>query len=176
MKIILGICGSISAYKACDIVSGLVKTGNDVQVVMTQASLKFAPIDVLSVLSKRTVLIDSSGNKPTVEHIDLVEWCSTLVIAPATFNTINKIKNGIADNLLTDICSVIGGTRKNKFIFPAMNTSMFNNPKLVSSLNILKAEHWIIGDTSNGILACGAIGEGKLLKPRKIVEIITKTT
>lgn len=171
-NVIVGVTSSISAYKACDVVSGLVKTGNFVQVVMTESSLRFAPIDVLAVLSKRPVLVDSAKNDPVVHHVDLVEWCDKFVIVPATFNTIMKIKNGIADNLLTDMVSVVGGLRKVKHIFPAMNTAMYNNPRLVSALNILKQEHWNVSGTDKGLLACGSIGEGKLMKPRKIVELI----
>ena len=173
-KIIVGVTGSISAYKACDVVSGLVKTGNEVQVVMTENSLRFCPIDVLAILSKREVLAGIFENNSRVHHIEFAEWCDKLVIVPASYNTINKIRYGIADNKLLDICSAIGGLRKKKFIFPAMNNHMLDNQIVVSSLNRLKSEKWIIGGTDKGLLACGSMGNGKLLKPRKIVEIINK--
>jgi len=172
-KIVLGITGSISAYKACDVVSGLIKTGNEVKIVMTKSAQRFAPIEVLTILSKN-IVVDEYSFSTKVHHVDLVEWCDKFVICPATFNTICKIKNGVSDNILLDMCSVIGGHKKSKYIFPAMNTAMYNNMTLVIALNRLKSDHWNISDTDKGLLACGSIGDGKLMKPRKIVEVINK--
>ena len=159
MKVLLGICGSISAYKSCDIVSGLIATGNEVKIIMTKASLKFAPIEALKTLSKNDVLVESDG----LEHIELSEWCDCMSIAPATLNTINKIYYGISDNLLLDACSALPKGKK-RLIFPAMNTNMLGKMKL--------PKDWYVSDTDIGVLACGIEGNGKLLKARKIVEII----
>ncbi|OQY13579.1 MAG: hypothetical protein B6I31_00860 [Desulfobacteraceae bacterium 4572_19] len=163
MNVLIGITGSISAYKACDVIQGLKATGNIVKVVMTPSSLKFCPIEAVAILSKNVVMVTAPENDGIVHHVVLSDWCDKFVIVPASYNTIGKIINGIADNLLTEICAVI---QKPKYIFPAMNTNM------LEKCHLEKLEGWHVSETAYGILACGAKGQGKLLKPRAIVEII----
>lgn len=170
MKILLGITSSIAAYKACDIVSGLIKSGNEVFIVMTKNSLRFCPIEVLSVLSSNPVYVEAPINDGQVHHIDLVKWADILVIVPATYNSIGKINSYIADNLLTEICSVAESQSIPKLIFPAMNPNMFKTLQPV--LNNLSDRGWQIQNPINGLLACGDKGLGKLDKPRNIISII----
>lgn len=170
MNILLGVTGSISAYKACDIVSGLVATGHEVQVVMTDDAKKFIPEMPLAILSKREVLSSFDDEaKGEVMHITKAHWADIFLIAPATANTIAKVHHGIADNVLTAMALAFRGI---KIIAPAMNTNMLESNPMQRSLKKLPEDGWDILETQCGILACGDSGLGKLAKPRHIVAYV----
>jgi phosphopantothenoylcysteine decarboxylase/phosphopantothenate--cysteine ligase len=172
MRIVLGVTGGISAYKACDIISGLKATGNEVKVIMTESAKRFVTEEVLAVTSGHQVFTDANRDMDgTISHIDLSHWGDILVIAPATANTINKIRFGFADNFLT---TVVMAWDKMGFIAPAMNPKMYHKTR--ESIGILKQyPNWNIIDPVEGKMACGDVGMGKLEKPRKIVDQINVT-
>lgn len=171
MNILLGVTGGISAYKACDIISGLQATGHTVHVIMTESAKRFITEEALSVLSTYPVFTDDLRDTGgSVSHIEIAQWADVFVIAPATANTINKLKFGIADNFLTTTVLAFDDN-KPKFIAPAMNSKMWEK---TDSLDILK-KGWKIIYPAKGKMACGDYGIGKLENPRKIVEHINLT-
>lgn len=162
-KIILGVTGGISAYKACDIISGLQATGHTVRVMMTESAKRFITEETLSVLSDHKVHTDLNRDTDgVVSHIELAQWGDILLLAPATANTIGKIRNGICDNFLTSVIMAYNGTM---IIAPAMNSVMWDKVERPIS-------GWYVIDPVLGKMACGDFGIGKLEKPRKIVEYV----
>jgi phosphopantothenoylcysteine synthetase/decarboxylase len=172
MNVLLGISGSIAAYKACDIISGLKATGHDVQAIMTENSKRFiTPLTIESLTGHPIVDMWKSGDG--VEHIEIAKWCDVFIVAPATANTIAKIANGIADDTLSTIALAVRG-HKLKYIYPAMNTNMLNNRATEDNIKRASLLGYFIGETECKMLACGDMGKGGLLSPRKIVEEINK--
>lgn len=172
MKIILGVTGGISAYKACDIISGLKATHHEVRVIMTESAKRFITEETLAVLSGHQVLTDSNRDlNGVISHIEISHWGEVLVIAPATSNTINKIRYGFADNFLTTVAMAWEGVG---FIAPAMNPKMHHKTK--ESIGVLQQyPNWNIIGPIEGLMACGDFGMGKLEKPRSIVDYINYT-
>jgi len=170
--ILLGVTGSISAYKAAEICRLLVKEGADVKVVMTTSATEFISPLTLATLSKNTVQLhmvnqDQSWNN----HVELGLWADLFLIAPASANSIAKLANGISDNLLL---TVFLSARCPIMIAPAMDHDMFLHPATQSNLNLLKERKNIIVGPEKGELASGLIGEGRLSEPSKILqEVLT---
>ena len=170
-NILLGVTGGIAVYKAVDLVSRLIKEGAAVDVIMTESSQQFVTPLTFQTMTQSKVHTDMFGllNYLDVEHISLAKKADIIVIAPATGNTIAKIANGMADNMLTTV--VLASTAKIIFA-PAMNTNMFLNP--ITQENIIKLEglgHEFV-PPGEGRLACGDIGPGKMAEPQDIVEYI----
>ena len=170
-NILLGVTGGIAVYKAVDLVSRLIKEGAAVDVIMTESSQQFVTPLTFQTMAQSKVHTDMFGllNYLDVEHISLAKKADIIVIAPATGNTIAKIANGMADNMLTTV--VLASTAKIIFA-PAMNTNMFLNP--ITQENIIKLEglgHEFV-PPGEGRLACGDIGPGKMAEPQDIVEYI----
>jgi phosphopantothenoylcysteine decarboxylase/phosphopantothenate--cysteine ligase len=173
-NILLGITGSIAAYKAADIASRLKKEGCNIKVVMTKSSELFITETTLESLSGNKVI--SEDQESTVvsnfKHLDLAKWADIILISPCTANFMNKLANGHGDDLLSTICLAF---TKKIYIAPAMNPDMWNNK--VSQSNIKKlagAEIEIIGP-SYGTHACGDIGYGRMTNPEQIIERIKLT-
>lgn len=170
-NIILGVTGGIAVYKAVDLVSKFKKRGANVEVIMTEASQEF--VNPLTFQTMSVNLVHTSMfnkiDKFDVEHISLAQKGDIILIAPATANTIGKIANGIADNLLTTV--VMASNTKVVFA-PAMNTWMYNNPIVQS--NIKKLEHlgYEFIKPAIGRLACGDYGAGKMAESEDIVEYV----
>lgn len=171
-KILLGVTGSIAAYKAATITRLLVKQGAEVQVVMTPFAREFITPLTLATLSKKPVLIDffdtESGDWNS--HIDLATRADLFLIAPATANTLAKMAYGIADNLLLTTCL---SARCPVFLAPAMDRDMFNHPATRKNIEILASLGNRFIDVGSGELASGLIGEGRMEEPEKIVEMIS---
>lgn len=172
MKVLLGVTGGIAAYKACSIISGLKNLGYEVQVIMTKAAQKFITPLTFATLSERPVMTTmwSDWGRPTVEHIEVAKWCDVFVVAPATANTIAKFANGIADNLLSTVFLALPSDIP-KLIFPAMHFDMLDNEATkanIAKLGVYKNNTYIF-KTEEKKLACGDVGYGALLHPRKIV-------
>lgn len=172
-KILLGITGSIAAYKACELIRLLVKREAQVQVVLTEAASHFVGEVTFEALTRKKVaksMWESSNS--TIAHIDLVDWADLIVIAPATANFIAKLSSGICDDLLSSLCAA----RKTPLIIaPAMNTFMWNNPANLE--NVRKLQSWpgiSFSGPASGIQACGDEGKGRLKEPKGIIEDITK--
>ena len=170
-NILLGITGSIAAYKAADIVSRLKKEGCNVKVVMTKNSELFITETTLESLSNNKVISEELGmqTKSNFAHLDLAKWADIILIAPCTANFMNKLANGHGDGLLSTICLAF---TKTIFIAPAMNPDMWNNKVTQASVKKLnEAEIKIIGP-NYGNHACGDIGYGRMSNPEKIIEKI----
>lgn len=173
-NILLGVSGGIAAYKACYLVRELVKLGAEVRVVMTPSACEFITPLTFSTLSKNEVIVDvfpdKKGNtKTSTWHIHLAQWADLFVIAPATVNTIAKIKNGIADNALTILASA---RRSPLLIVPAADEDMYlnqTNQKNIAELK-LQGVHFI--ETEFGELASGLTGFGRMAEVDKIIEKI----
>lgn len=167
-KIVLGVTGSIAAYKAADIIRRLQDKGHDVTVVMTKEATRFIPPLTLATLSGKKVLgemFDDDGSAWQMNHIQLAE-ADLLLIAPATANIIGKMAAGIADDLLT--CLVLA-TKSKVLIAPAMNVEMFHNKIVQQNIKRLKEVGVEFIDPVEGKLACGVFGEGHLADIEVIV-------
>ncbi len=173
-KIILGVTGSIAAYKAAEILSLLKKRGADVLVIITESATKFVQPLTFSTLSEHPVVTNmfSLNDQIKVKHISLAQWADLILIAPATANIIGKIANGIADDMLTTTVMA----SKSKLIFaPAMNKNMISNPLYQHNVEKLTALGYEFIDAEYGLLACGEIGEGRLANVEDIVDKVDYT-
>jgi phosphopantothenoylcysteine decarboxylase / phosphopantothenate---cysteine ligase len=170
-KILLGITGSIAAYKSAYLISKLVQNDCEVKVVATECALKFIGKATIEGLSGGQVFTDSFEDGKMMGHINLIKWADIVIVCPASANTINKMANGIADNLLTSLF-LVNDFSKPYLIVPAMNTNMYEHPATKESLDKLKSWGIEILPTAEGRLACGDIGKGKLIEPDEIYERI----
>lgn len=165
-SILLGVTGSISAYKACDIARLFVKAGAQVHVVMTASAERFVSALTFEALTRNPVLTESSESwSSDLNHIDIGKKCDVFVIAPATANTLNKLSKGIADNILTQTALAFAGEM---IVAPAANTQMLKNHYTVGSLKMLGVNDYTIIEPQEKLLACGDVGSGALAEPTEI--------
>lgn len=159
--VVIGVCGGIAVYKACDLVSKLKKTGVNVHVIMTKSAAEFVAPLTFQTLSQNYVVKDmfESPKSWDVEHISLAKKADVFVLAPATANVIGKVANGIADDMLT---TTFMATKAKVLIAPAMNTNMYENPVVQRNIQTLKDLDYKFVEPESGRLACGDIGSGKL--------------
>lgn len=158
-NILLGVCGSIASYKACDIVRYFQKKGFNVKVCLTPEAEEFVGKLTFQALTNYDVFSSWKDGKTGLEHIYLARWADVFLIAPATANTIAKLRFGIADNFLTSTALAYD---KPLVIAPAMNTKMLENPATIENINVLKERGNIFVSPCEGVLACGEEGVGKL--------------
>jgi len=170
-KIILGVTGGIAVYKAADIVSRLKKQGADVEVIMTEAARHFVDPLTFQTMSLNPVHTSMFNEVEVseVEHISLAQKSDIILVAPATANTIGKVANGIADNLLTTV--IMASTTKVVFA-AAMNTFMYNNPMVQDNIEKLEQLGYEFIEPGVGLLACGDYGAGKMAEPSDIVDYV----
>ena len=170
-NILLGVTGGIAAYKSANIVSMLKKKGYNVKVIMSENATKIITPLTLETLSKERVYVDMWDKTPhfEVEHISLAEWADVVLVAPATYNIVGKVANGIADDMLS---TVISATIKPVFFALAMNVNMYNNPILKENINKLKKYGYKFIDSDEGFLACNVNAKGRLKDEKEIVKII----
>ena len=170
-KIILGVTGSIAAYKSALLVRLLIKEGVEVKVVMTPLAKEFITPLTLATLSKQPVLVDffNPENGDWNSHVDLGLWADAFVIAPATANTIGKMVQGIADNLLL---TTYLSSKCPVFVAPAMDLDMFAHPSTRKNLDILKSYGNLIIEPSVGELASGLEGKGRMEEPDRILSYL----
>ena len=170
MKVLIGVTGSIAAYKAVELVRLFVKNGDDVAVVMTPAAAEFVRPLTFQTLSRNQVFIDQFARpaewKP--EHIALAER-DVVVVAPATANTLAKMRFGIADNMLT---SVLLATRSPIFVAPAMNEGMWTSAVTQENIAALRARGVAVIGPADGELACGTVGKGHMADVKEIFEAV----
>lgn len=170
-KIVLGITGSIAAYKACLIIRGLIKQGAEVQVVITPAGKEFITPITLSALTHKPVISEFFAQRDGTwnSHVDLGLWADAMLVAPATASTIGKMANGIADNMLiTTYLSM----KAPVFIAPAMDLDMFAHPTTQQNLKRLEGFGNHIIEPQSGFLASGLEGKGRMEEPERIVEVL----
>ena len=174
-NILLGVTGGIAAFKSASIVSLLKKKGYNVKVVMTENATKIIRPLTLETLSKNRIYIDMWDTNPhyEVEHISLADWADMVLIAPATYNIIGKVANGIADDMLTTILSAVS-VRKPVFFALAMNVNMYENPILKENIDKLKSYGYRFIEAEEGLLACNYVAKGRMSEPKDIIEEIER--
>ena len=169
-RIVLGITGSIAAYKAVEILRRLQREGAEVRVAVTPSALRFVTPLTLEVLSGHPIYSEVvPESSPEIRHTSLSAWGELFLIAPATANTIAKIACGIADTPVTDLALCF----REGIICPAMNVRMYENPITRSNLKKLKETGWEIVEPSCGYLACGEEGKGRLAEIEDILDVVS---
>lgn len=167
-NILVGISSSIAIYKSLELIRLYIKQGANVKVIMTKAATKFITPLTFEAISQNKVLCDQTESwdkKSVYNHIDIGKWADVFVIAPATANTINKLANGIADNLLTQTVLAYPNL---KLIAPAANTNMIQNQITVDSLKKLEKYNFKIISSQIKELACKDVGDGAMAEPEEI--------
>lgn len=172
-KIVLGITGSIAAYKACMIIRLLIKQGAEVQVVITPAGKEFITPITLSALTSKPVISDFFSQRDGTwhSHVDLGLWADAMVIAPATASTIGKMAHGIADNML--IATYLS-MKAPVFVAPAMDLDMYAHPSTQGNLEILRSYGNHIIEPQSGFLASHLVGKGRMEEPEQIVDCLDR--
>ena len=168
-KVAVYVTGGIAAYKALLFVRLLIKEGAQVKVAMTQAACQFVSPLTFQVLTKEKVMVDTfDENDPSVvQHIHFADWSELAIVIPATANTIAKMANGIADNFVT---SALLATTAPKVIVPAMNEHMWENPATLRNCAQLQKDGVIMIEPSEGFLAEGYLGKGRLPEPEEVLQ------
>ena len=168
MNVVLGVTGSIAAYKACELVRLLVKRGDDVHVVMTEHARAFVTPLTFQTLSRNPVEYDLFADpqewKPG--HVSLAAAADLVVVAPATANILAKMAHGIADDLLS---STLLATKAPVVVAPAMNDGMWENPATQANIKMLVARGVRVISPGTGDLACGTTGQGRMAEPVEIL-------
>jgi len=173
-NILIGVAGGIAAYKTPNLVSMLVKQGYNVDVILTKNAMNFITPNTFEALTKNRCITDTFDRFHSfeIEHISLAEKADVVMIAPCTANVIGKIANGIADDMLTT--TVMACKKAKKFIVPAMNTNMYENPIVQDNMKKLQNYDYEIIEASSGRLACGAVGKGKMPEPKDLYKYIER--
>ena len=165
-KILLGVSGSISIYKSLELIRLFIKSGAVVRVVMSESAKKFiTPLTFETISMHKVLHLDSECWESDLNHIKLGEWADLFVIAPASANTIAKLSQGIADNLLLQTALAYSRT---KLLCPAANTNMINNPIIIKAMGSLKSANYAIMNTQTKLLACNTKGDGALVDIEEI--------
>lgn len=171
--IVLGVTGSIAAYKMAGVASTLIKKGANVHVLMTKNATNFINPITFETLTNHKCLVDTFDRnfQFDVEHVSIAKQADLVLIAPASANVIGKIANGIADDMLT---TTIMACTCTKLVSPAMNTNMYNNPIVQDNIKKLENYGYVMIEPECGRLACGDVGAGKLPSEEILVESIEK--
>lgn len=171
--VVLGVTGSIAAYKIANLASALVKLHADVHVIMTQNATNFINPITFETLTSNKCLVDTFDRnfQYNVEHVSLAKKADVFLVAPASANVIGKIANGIADDMLT---TTIMACKCKKIISPAMNTNMFENPIVQDNLEKLEHYGYEVISPASGYLACGDTGAGKMPEPETLLAYILR--
>lgn len=172
-NILLGVTGGIAAYKSANIVSLLKKKGYNVKVIMTKNATEIITPLTLETLSRERVYVSMWDRTPhfEVEHISLAQWADVVLVAPATYNIVGKIANGIADDMLS---TVISATKSPVFFALAMNVNMYENSILIENIKKLKKYNYNFIESDEGFLACNVNAKGRLKSEVEIVSILEK--
>lgn len=172
-RIVLGVTGSIAAYKAAELVRLMTKRGWDVSVVMTRAATQFVGELTFRTLSRKPVAVDMFAPAPTwqPEHIALADRADVLAIAPCTANVLAKLAHGIADDELT--CTALACPAP-LVLAPAMNVNMWNHPATQANLATLRARGAAVVEPGEGDLACGYEGKGRMAEPEQVLAAVAR--
>ncbi|MBS9338275.1 bifunctional phosphopantothenoylcysteine decarboxylase/phosphopantothenate--cysteine ligase CoaBC [Fructobacillus sp. M2-14] len=172
-NILLAVTGGIAAYKATELVRAFVKRGANVKVVMTPSAETFIPAKTLAILSKQDVLTDETQEASSeVAHVKLARWADALVVAPATANTLAKMANGLADNVLTE--TLLASATPVKIIAPAMNDQMWGNAATQRNVKRLRQDGYSLVEPATGFLAEGYEAKGRLAETKDIVSEVER--
>ena len=172
-NIILGVCGAIAAYKTCDIIRSLVKSGANVECILTENGSKFITALTLQTLSKNKVYRGMFDEPETweISHISLAKKADIIAVVPATADIISRLACGRADDLLA--CAILASKAK-IIICPSMNSNMLNHKATQNNISVLKSYGYKFVNPESGELACGDIGDGRLANTETIVSEIAK--
>ena len=170
-RILLCVTGGIAVYKAVALTSKLVQQGAQVKVIMSESACKFVAPLSFQALSRNEVFTDTfeEKNPSVISHIDLADWADLILVAPATANTIGKMANGLADDMITT--TLLAATAP-IWIAPAMNVHMYDHPAVKENMNRLAAFGYRFIEPGEGFLACGYVGKGRLEEPESIVQAV----
>jgi len=168
-KIILGICGSIAAYKAAFLTRLLLKNGAEVQILMTPSATSFIGPLTLSTLSKRPVYTDVSSEDSWNNHVELGLWADAMLIAPATATSLAKLTNGLADNV---VVATYLSAKCPVFVAPAMDLDMWKHPATVNNIRTLQSYGNHLIPVGHGELASGLVGDGRMAEPEDILSFL----
>jgi phosphopantothenoylcysteine decarboxylase len=170
-RIALQVTGSIAAFKAATLASLLVEAGAEVQVIVSEGARHFIGEATFEGLTGRPVLSDVFERGHAHDHINLADWADLFLLYPASANHINRLRAGLADDLLG--CLFLANNfRKPYWVAPAMNSNMLAHPAVTDALTVLEAWGCRILPTGEGRLACGAVGYGRLLEPEQTAALI----
>ncbi|WP_342026076.1 bifunctional phosphopantothenoylcysteine decarboxylase/phosphopantothenate--cysteine ligase CoaBC [Cytobacillus pseudoceanisediminis] len=170
-KILLCVTGGIAVYKAAALTSKLTQAGAQVKVILSESAVKFVAPLTFQALSRHDVYTDTFDEKDSkvIAHIDLADWADLILVAPATANVIGKLANGIADNMIT---TTLLAASSPIWIAPAMNVHMYSHPAVQKNIETLYRFGCRFIEPSEGYLACGYVGKGRLEEPEKIIDTI----
>ena len=170
-KILICVTGGIAVYKAVALVSKLSQAGADVKVVMTKSAMEFVTPLTFQAMSRNDVYFDTfdEKNSGVIAHIDLADWADLVIVAPATANVIGKVANGISDDMVT---TVLQATTAKVWFAPAMNVNMYEKQAVIRNISTLAKDGYRFIEPSEGFLACGYVGKGRLEEPEKIVKLV----
>lgn len=168
------ITGSISAYKACLLISGLVKQGHSVQTSLSKGGSRFIGDASLQGLTARPVIHGIFDEESPYPHITWADWADHILIYPASANTLTRLSTGLADDFIGALF-LANNSRKPFWIAPAMNSNMFAHPLVQEALQKLEKFGCRILPTEDGRMACGTMGKGRLISPEYVLEELQKT-
>jgi len=170
-KILLCVTGGIAVYKAASLTSRLTQAGANVKVIMSESACQFVTPLTFQALSRNEVYLDTfdEKNPAVIAHIDLADWADHVLVAPATANTISKLAHGIADNMIT---TTLLATKAPVWIAPAMNVNMYDHPAVRANIERLSSFGYQFIEPSEGYLACGYVGKGRLEEPETILALL----
>ncbi|MFD1928754.1 bifunctional phosphopantothenoylcysteine decarboxylase/phosphopantothenate--cysteine ligase CoaBC [Sporosarcina siberiensis] len=172
-NILICVTGGIAVYKAVALVSKLSQAGANVKVVMTKSAMEFVRPLTFQAMSRNDVFYDTFDEKDSrvIAHIDLADWADLVIIAPATANVIGKLANGIGDEMVT---TILLATTAEVWIAPAMNVHMYENKAVMRNIERLHKDGYKFIEPSEGFLACGYVGKGRLEEPEKIAQLVSE--
>ena len=170
-NILLCVTGGIAVYKAVALTSKLTQAGMNVKVIMTASARKFVNPLSFQAMSKNDVFYDTFDEKDSkvIAHIDLADWADLILVAPATANMIAKMANGLADDMVST--TLLAATAP-IWVAPAMNVHMYDHPAVKRNIAQLHADGYRFIEPSEGYLACGYVGKGRLEEPEKITALV----
>ncbi|WP_026066991.1 bifunctional phosphopantothenoylcysteine decarboxylase/phosphopantothenate--cysteine ligase CoaBC [Staphylococcus delphini] len=172
-NILLAVTGGIAAYKAIDLTSKLTQGGYDVRVMLTEHAQQFVTPLSFQAISRNAVYTNTflEENPAEIQHIALGDWADAIVVAPATANIISKLSHGIADDMVT---TTLLATMTPKFMAPAMNVHMFENPRIQANIQTLIDDGYHFIEPGEGFLACGYVAKGRMAEPLEIKAVIDR--
>lgn len=173
-NILLAVSGGIAAYKAIDLTSKLTQAGFDVRVMLTKHAQEFVTPLAFQAISRNPVYTSTfkEENPSEIQHIALGDWADAVIVAPATANIIGKLANGIADDMIT---STLLATTVPKFMAPAMNVHMYENPRVQANMQVLAEDGYHFAEPGEGFLACGYVAKGRMMEPLDIIAFVRQT-